>query len=321
MAKSMESEFRARIARIAKRQVGQTACSRETDGKPGFFTSCHGGATEPELWCSDFARWVWWKAGAINAAPGTRTPLNAAAGRFVLYGKLRRRPRVGDAVLFNYNKDIDNPVANHVAIVVQVNANGTIRSVSGDIGGHGKSDADFAKTSSVVHDKPYPSAIGSFGPNAPNGPVSGYISPVEDDMPYTKKQIIGFVKEGVSEELNTKLKNSNVTPARGAQAAVDTQKALKDLQTQVTDLIKYVKANLPPASPAVPASSSGAAPASTSGTGPASPSGTGPASTSGAGPASNGGAGPAAGGGTRTASGSGTGGRRTGTKTRTSPTT
>ena len=140
-------------------------------------------------------------------------------------------------------------------------------------------------------------------------------------MPYTKKQIIGFVKEGVSEELNTKLKNSNVTPARGAQAAVDTQKALKDLQTQVTDLINYVKANLPPPSSAVPASSSDTAPASTSGTGPASTSGAGPASTSGAGPASNGGAGPAGSGGTGTAASGGTRGRRTGTKTRTSPTT
>ena len=313
MAKSMEAEFRARIARIAMGEVGQTACSRETDGKPGFFTSCRGGATEPELWCSDFARWVWWKAGAINTAPGTKTPLSAAAGRFVLYGKLRRTPRVGDAVLFGEEKDIHDAVANHVAIVVQVNANGTIRSVSGDIGGHGKSDADFAKTSSVVHDKPYPSAIGSFGPNAPNGPVRGYVSPVEDDMPYTKKQIIGFVKEGVSEELNTKLKNSNVTPARGAQAAVDTQKALRDLQTQVADLIKYVKANLPPPSSAAPASTRSTAPASASGAGPASASGAGPASASGAGPASNGGTG--------TASSSGTRGRRTGTKTRTSPTT
>ena len=306
MAKSMESEFRARIARIAKRQVGQTACSRETDGKPGFFTSCHGGFKEPEFWCSDFARWVWWKAGAINAAPGTDI-LTAAAVSFVKYGKLRRRPRVGDAVLFDYiHNPQDPPIrAAHVAIVVQVNANGTIRSVSGDLNGESGSNEHFAATSSVVHDKPYPSAIGSFGPNAPNGPVSGYISPVEDDMPYTKKQIIGFVKEGVSEELNTKLKNSNVTPARGAQAAVDTQKALKDLQTQVTDLIKYVKANLPPPSPAVPADGSDTA----------------PASTSGAGPASNGGAGPAASGGAGTAASGGTRGRRTGTKMRTSPTT
>jgi len=312
MAKSMESEFRARIARIAKRQVGQTACSGETNGKPGFFTSCHGGFKEPEFWCSDFARWAWWKAGAINAAPGTDI-LTAAAVSFVKYGKLRRRPRVGDAVLFADKEDIHNAVAKHVAIVVKVNSDGTIRSVSGDLNGEPGSDEHFAATSSVVHDKPYPSAIGSFGPNAPNGPVRGYVSPVEDDMPYTKKQIIGFVKEGVSEELNTKLKNSNVTPARGAQAAVDTQKALRDLQTQVTDLIRYVKANLPPPSPAVPAASSGTAPASTSGTGPASTGGAGPASTSGAGPASNSGAGTAASGGTR--------GRRTGTKTRTSPTT
>lgn len=301
MAKSMEAEFRARIARIAKGEVGQKACSRKTDGKPGFFTSCHGGVKEPEFWCSDFARWVWWKAGAINAAPGTKTPLNAAAGRFVLYGKLRRRPQVGDAVLFGYNGRINGPVpksptANHVAIVVKVNPNGTIRSVSGDLNGQPGSDEHFAATSSVVHDKPYTSAIGSFGPNAPNGPVSGYVSPVEDDMPYTKKQIIAFVKEGVSAELNTKLKNSNVTPARGAQAAVDAQKALKDLQDQVAALTKYVTEHLPPSS---------VGQATTTGNGPATTTGNGPATTTGNGPATT----------------SGTRGRRTGTKTRTSPTT
>ena len=296
MAKSMEAKFRARIAGIAKREVGQKACSRKTDGKPGYFTSCHGGFKEPEFWCSDFARWVWWKAGAINAAPGTKTPLNAAAGRFVLYGKLRRRPRVGDAVLFGYNHNIHDPVAKHVAIVVKVNPNGTIRSVSGDLNGDPGSDEHFAATSSVVHDKPYTSAIDSFGPNAPNGPVSGYVSPVEDDMPYTKKQIIGFVKEGVSEELNTKLKNSNVTPARGAQAAVDAQKALKDLQDQVAALTKYVKEHLPPSS---------VGPTTTTGNGPATTTGNGPATTSGNGPATT----------------SGTRGRRTGTRTRTSPTT
>jgi hypothetical protein len=115
-------------------------------------------------------------------------------------------------------------------------------------------------------------------------------------MPYTKKQIIGFVKEGVSEELNTKLKNSNVTPARGAQAAVDAQKALKDLQDQVAALTKYVKEHLPPSS---------VGPTTTTGNGPATTTGNGPATTSGNGPATT----------------SGTRGRRTGTRTRTSPTT
>ena len=265
MAKSMEDKFRARIARIAKGEVGQGVCTRMTDGKPGYFTSCHGGFKEPEFWCSDFARWVWWKAGAIKAAPGTKTPLNAAAGRFVLYGKgkLRRRPRVGDAVLFGYNHNIHNPVANHVAIVVKVNPNGTIRSVSGDLNGESGSDEHFAATSSVVHDKPYTSAIDSFGPNAPNGPVSGYVSPVEDDMPYTerkitelvkkgvaaelkarstKQEILDLVKKGVAAELSAPIGTSGITPAQGAKAAVHAQNALAGLAQQLTDLTALVKA-------------------------------------------------------------------------------
>ena len=299
MAKSMEAEFRAKIARIAKRQVGQTACSRKTAGEPGFFTSCHSGVAggPRELWCADFARWVWWKAGAINTAPGTDI-LNAGAVSFVKYGKLRSRPRVGDAVLFGYIHDThDRPItAAHVGIVVKVNANGTIRSVSGDIGGHGKSDADFAKTSRVVHDRAYNSRVETIDPLAPNSPLSGYVSPVEDDMPYTKKQIIEMVKEGVKEELNTKLKNSKVTPAGGAEAAVKAQKALEDLQQQVAALADYVKQHLPPPTRVGPATTSGKGPGTTSGNGPGTTSGNGPATTS------------------------GTRGRRTGTRTRTSPT-
>jgi hypothetical protein len=244
----------ARIARIAKREVGQNACSRKTDGKPGYFTSCHGGFKEPEFWCSDFARWVWWKAGAIKAAPGTKTPLNAAAGRFVLYGKgkLRRRPRVGDAVLFGYNHNIRDPVAKHVAIVVKVNRNGTIRSVSGDLNGEPGSDEHFAATSSVVHDKPYTSAIGSFGPNAPNGPVSGYVSPVEDDdMPYTRNQIRRFAGQGVAKELKTDTatrKEIVKLVKRGVEQelnAGNTEIARK--LTELKDLVQALQPATPPA--------------------------------------------------------------------------
>ncbi len=60
MAKSMEYKFRARIASIAKKEQSQTACSRETGNRKGYFTSCHRFVTHgaPEYWCSDFVRWV-----------------------------------------------------------------------------------------------------------------------------------------------------------------------------------------------------------------------------------------------------------------------
>jgi hypothetical protein len=262
MAKSMEDKFRARIATIARNEVGQTACSRKTAGRKGFFTSCDSGFAggQPEFWCSDFARWVWWKAGAINAGPKTKKRiLTPESGSFALYGKLRNKPQVGDAVLFNYNKNIKAPNADHVAIVVKVNANGTIVSVSGDIGGNG-SGAQFAATSRVVLDKPYHSKPGSSDPQAPNGPVSGYVSPVEDDMPYTKKQILNIVKDGVAAELNTKLDATGITPAQGAKAAVQAQQALAELAQQVADLTEYVKQHLPdpPPPPAGPAPNGGA---------------------------------------------------------------
>jgi len=251
MAKSMEAKFRARIARKALNQVGQTACSRKTAGKKGFFTSCNSGfpGGPPELWCADFARWVWWKAGAANTGPkmGTRI-LSAESGSFGKYGKLRRKPRVGDAVLFGYNGRINRPVpknpdADHVAIVVEVNPNGTIRSVSGDL--NGEPGPNFAATSSVVHDKPYRSKIGTSDPLAPNNPVSGYVSPVEDVMPYSKKQITQMVKDGVAAELDTELDGTGITPAQGAKAAVQAQQTLAELAQQVSDLTKYLKQHLP----------------------------------------------------------------------------
>ena len=237
MAKSMEAKFRAKIARKAIKEVGQQACTRETEGKAGYFTSCKGNGGQPEYWCSDFARWIWWKARAVNTDPkmGNRL-LTAESGSFAKYGKLRSKPRVGDAVLFNYNKNTKSPNADHVAIVVKVNRNGTIRSVSGDLNGRRGSQADFAASSLVVHDKPYNGAIDSSDPQAPNGPVSGYISPVEDDMPYSKKKIIEMVKEGVAEELKTKIGNSDITPAQGAKAAVHAHQELQQLRQQVTDL-------------------------------------------------------------------------------------
>ncbi len=248
MAKSQDAKFRARIATIARNEVGQTACSRKTAGRKGFFTSCNSGFAggPPEFWCADFARWVWWKAGAINTGPKTKKRiLTAESGSFAKYGKVHGKPLVGDAVLFNYDNNIHSPNADHVAIVVQVNANGTIASVSGDIGGEAGSDAHFAATSRVVLDQPYHSRVGSSDPQAPNHPVSGYVSPVEDDMPYTKKQIRNIVQQGVAAELNTKLDGTNITAAQGAKAAVGAQQAVADLAQQVADLTAYVKQHLP----------------------------------------------------------------------------
>ncbi len=136
----------AKVAAIAVGELGMKACSRMMNGKPGYFTSCHsdGKNGPPELWCSDFARWVWWKAGALNT-----DLLTPAAGSFGNYGPVRPdNPRVGDAVLFDYNAAVHT--AAHVAIVIQVNANGTIVTIGGDENGEQGSDQHWASTSCVA---------------------------------------------------------------------------------------------------------------------------------------------------------------------------
>ena len=91
-----------------------------------------------------------------------------------------------------------------------------------------------------------------------------------DDFPYTEKQIQGWVKKGVAAELSASatqkqirelvkmgvaaelsapIDGSDVTPAQGAQAAVDAQDALVKLTQQVAELTALVQA-LPGATPA-----------------------------------------------------------------------
>jgi hypothetical protein len=235
MAQTQEAQsLGAKVAAIAKGELGMKACSGMTKGKPGYFTSCHsdGQSGPPELWCSDFARWVWWKAGALNT-----DLLTPAAGSFGSYGPVRPdNPRVGDAVLFNYNAA--HHTADHVAIVIQVNANGTIVTIGGDENGQQGSDQHWASTSSVAQDGPYNGAHNST--DGPGQPLSGYVSPVEDDMPYTEPQIVKLVQQGVHAELNTKIDTSGITTAQGAEAAVQARDALTALSQQVANLTTLV---------------------------------------------------------------------------------
>ena len=161
------------IAALALANVGQGACTTNTLGGDAFGTSCTGNGGAPEYWCADFALWVWSSAGVANVAG-----LTAAAGSFYVYGEnngtLSNTPAVGDAVVFDYQ---GGGVADHVAIVTQVNADGTIVSVSGDWAGQSGSEANFASTSSVVLNVPaYAGAVGS-SPAVMEMTISGYVAP------------------------------------------------------------------------------------------------------------------------------------------------
>jgi hypothetical protein len=161
------------IAALALANVGQGACTTNSLGGDAFGTSCTGNGGAPEYWCADFALWVWSSAGVANV-----TGLTAAAGSFYVYGEnngtLSNTPAVGDAVVFDYQ---GGGAADHVAIVTQVNTDGTIVSVSGDWGGQSGSEANFAGTSSVVLNVPaYAGAVGS-SPAVMEMTISGYVAP------------------------------------------------------------------------------------------------------------------------------------------------
>jgi hypothetical protein len=161
------------IASVALANVGLGACSTNSDGSRGFASSCNGNGGQPEYWCADFARWVWAAAGTTDTAG-----LSAAAGSFYVYGEthgtLSTTPAVGDAVVFNYH---GNGSADHVAIVTQVNANGTIETASGDWGGYGNSEAAFSSTSHVVLNAPaYGWGVGTT-PGEMGMTISGFIAP------------------------------------------------------------------------------------------------------------------------------------------------
>jgi hypothetical protein len=95
-----------------------------------------------ELWCADFAKWVWEEAG-VSSDLGT---LNPGANSFYTWGQEQgetlipdgNNPAVGDAVVFYPPGELTSSglgYADHVAIVVGVNSDGTVDLVNGDFMG------------------------------------------------------------------------------------------------------------------------------------------------------------------------------------------
>ena len=181
LGSSNEALTGSQVASLANANVGKMACSTNSLGGKYFDSSCTGNGGYPEYWCADFARWVWANVGA-----GNTSELTAAAGSFYVYGQkhgtLHNSPKVGDAVVFNY---AGNGYADHVAIVTQVNTNGTIETVSGDWNGQSGTEATFAGTSHAVLNSPAYSGTVGTTPGIMGMKISGYISPVGLDVPYS----------------------------------------------------------------------------------------------------------------------------------------
>jgi len=90
-----------------------------------------------ENWCSDFVKWVWQQAGVTQ----DMNTINAAASSFYQWGlddgqTLKAdsgTPQVGDAVVFFGSGTITaTRYAQHVGLIVAVNADGTVDMVNGD---------------------------------------------------------------------------------------------------------------------------------------------------------------------------------------------
>ncbi len=119
-------------------------------------------------------KWVWENNGVDTSA------LSAAAGSFYVYGQnngtLSNTPAVGDAVVFDYG---GGGYADHVAIVSEIEGDGTIQTVSGDWNGQDGTEAYFSSTSSVVINAPSYDPTVRLNPPTSIGivTISGFIAP------------------------------------------------------------------------------------------------------------------------------------------------
>jgi hypothetical protein len=184
--------------------------------------------------------------------------LTPEAGSFGEYGRkhgtgLHKKPRVGDAVLFNFRWERQphstqkKGNADHVAIVVRVFPDGHIRSIGGN-----EVTGDFH--TSYVHRDYYSGAI-AYSPYWAYS-ISGYVSPVEDDMPYSEKQIRNLVKQGVRAELKKGRKTQKEIVDLVVQGVT---KELNDPDTGIARNLQHLIDHLPAPTPTPAVTGDGAA--------------------------------------------------------------
>ncbi|HEX4255472.1 MAG TPA: CHAP domain-containing protein [Streptosporangiaceae bacterium] len=180
-----------RIVSIAEANVGKGPCSTNSAGGKGFYSSSNGAGGQPEAWCADFVKWVWAQAGMDVEW------LTPAAGSFGEYGPVVATPQVGDAALYNYD---GVGYADHVTLVVAVNANGTYLRIGGDEGNH-----HSFSTTTVDRDGPFKSKVG----NTDSGQkLSGFVRPrrVGQSSPWVPLVVNGTFDAMTQRALQWKLK-------------------------------------------------------------------------------------------------------------------
>jgi CHAP domain len=169
--------LRTRIVTIAEGQVGyetdpvHSYCNKFS-AYWGTGTPC-GNDNTSEEWCSDFATWVWKRAGALVNYLDQPGDLNQASASFYLWGVDHGtwhaagsgyRPQPGDVAVYGLNRS--TLVAQHVAIVIDdpTDAQGP-DVVNGDGSRTGFSVVE------IGHDQIFADVHGH------GGRVSGYVSP------------------------------------------------------------------------------------------------------------------------------------------------
>lgn len=161
------------IVSIAQANLGKGACSTNSAGSTGYYTSCTGRQGLPEAWCADFAKWVWAQSGY------SVTGLTSGAGSFGRYGTgVHGSPSVGDAVLFGYVPGAN--YADHVAIVTAVGS-GTVSYIGGNQGGSSSSTSSVSRgTASISRVSGFVSPQGGGTTPPPSAPVSSKAAPLGD---------------------------------------------------------------------------------------------------------------------------------------------
>ena len=117
-------------------------------------------AGAPEYWCSDFATYVWEQAGInVPITPGVLAFITWAQNNGHFTSNLAD-VHVGDVIFYN-----NGGTKQHVGVIIQVNADGTVETADGDWGGStgNVTETYFAEHSSV--------ALNSVNPKTGRGPA------------------------------------------------------------------------------------------------------------------------------------------------------
>lgn len=161
------ASLRQRIADLALGQIGVSTnptvsgfsgvdCDPFTSLVAGFSANDDGCGPDAgfgvqdanEAWCSDFAKWVWERAG-VTADMNT---LNAGSVSFYDWGLQQGEalapetgtPQPGDAIVFFPPGTIKpTSFADHIGLVTSVNADGTIDMANGDFAGDGEVSVQY----------------------------------------------------------------------------------------------------------------------------------------------------------------------------------